>query len=253
MSDYVLDAIDCGLLNKSNISFFNIRGIDNFNRNVFGNLDRGWSILKSINEVDQYLYSYGKMINSQWREILKKFKFNPDFLQVIDYGCGQGLGSVLFFDVYGFGFRDSVKSVVLIEPSEFSLKRAESIVRCYCPQASVFSFKDKVNNFEIKKLNILSDVEFLHIFSNVLDVPGFDGLMLIKKILKTKGVHNIFAVSHDRNFIGGSWIFDEIIRLINSSPCIDLDYTEKYSFNVCVNGKESRVIGLFCQFEVFGE
>ena len=43
----------------------------------------------------------------------------------------------------------------------------------------------------------------LHVFSNILDVPGFDQGQLFNKTF-TNGENLILAVSHDRNFAGGS-------------------------------------------------
>ena len=141
----------------------------------------------------------------------------------------------------------------MIEPSALALRRAEAIVRCYCPESSVFSLNDFVGRVKFENLNLIPGVEFAHIFSNVLDITGFDGLSIFRKILKTRGVHNIFAVSHDRNFFGGSRVFDEIIKIIDDSFHVGVDYKDIYKFKIIVSGKDADMIGLFCQLEVLGE
>lgn len=254
MNDYVLNAIDCGFLNKDNISFSSIHSrFKKQKQGVHDQLKWGRAIINSVDQLNQYLHSYGDMTRKQWKEIFSKFLFKPDFLQIIDYGCGQGLASALLFDEYGKDLRINTKSITLIEPSTLALRRAEAIVRCYCPESSILSFNDFVGRVRFEDLSLIPGVEFAHIFSNVLDIPGFDGLSVFRKILKTKGVHNIFAVSHDRNFFGGSWVFDEIIKIIDESFHIGVDHKDIYNFKVSVSGGYSDMIGLFCQLEVLGE
>jgi hypothetical protein len=75
MTDVILDALSADQLNKQNVSFSTIRRIAGRNSDIWHELGRGRSILSSENQLDQYLYSYGPMIPSQWDFILKNLNF----------------------------------------------------------------------------------------------------------------------------------------------------------------------------------
>jgi SAM-dependent methyltransferase len=205
MNDLIISAIDSGVLSARNISFDNIRRIASRDCDLWNQLGRGRAILDTPEELDQYLYSYGPMTRAQWHTLLGKLSLIPEPTEIIDYGCGQGLATALMFDCFGAEFIRSVRKVTLIEPSLVALERAAAIVACY-----------SANRFQIETINKtlgeLDAVELLgstgvltnHIFSNVLDIDGYDHFRLLEKLFQRKGRHCILAVSHDRNFEGGS-------------------------------------------------
>lgn len=111
-------------------------------------------------------------------------------------------------DNFGEEFRTSVKEAILIEPSVCALVRAEVVYRNLFPHADitcVASMFDDLDQSMFKKTKLQS----LHIFSNILDVQGFDQRSLFDKTF-TNGGHTIAAVSHDRDFAGGSARIREI-------------------------------------------
>jgi hypothetical protein len=56
---------------------------------------------------------------------MPKEVFNTD-IAIVDWGCGQGLATVCFFDfLKSQGIPNNTRKVILIEPSEQALERAK--------------------------------------------------------------------------------------------------------------------------------
>lgn len=165
-------------------------------------LDWGKAILSTVEQLNQYLYTYGKMICAQWQEFTADLTFEPMPLRVVDYGCGQGLAAIALSDAFGATFRSSVVEVLLIEPSPEAIIRAEAVYRNLFPSASIVCLQKKLDELAEGDFH-KSSVKTLHIFSNILDITGFD-LGLLFNLLLTQGEHVIMAVSHNRDFAGGA-------------------------------------------------
>jgi hypothetical protein len=240
MDDLIINAINDGLLSASNISFDNIRQLASKDLNLWNQLGRGRAILESSSELDQYLYSYGPMTRAQWHTILAQLSLVPEPMEIIDYGCGQGLAITLLFDFFGDDLIKSIRKVVLIEPSQVALKRAEAIVKCY----SENYFQVEVVNKKLEDIvpeDLLGNKGVLtnHIFSNVLDIDDYDHFELLEKIFQRKGRHCILAVSHDRNFEGGSSRFRDLETSISDPEYrnwFTVQQTHIWQFD-CGNGK----------------
>ncbi|MFC3713735.1 hypothetical protein ACFOMD_14255 [Sphingoaurantiacus capsulatus] len=166
-------------------------------------LDRGRAILPSKECLDQYLYSHGLMIQSQWEKTCSAMPLGKEPFRFIDYGCGQGLAGILLFDHYGAAFRQAVKQVVLVEPSEVALIRAEAVYRSLIPAAPIFCVGKPFQKLAAKHLQPDSEVRTVHVFSNVMDITGFDQVALLRTGL-TEGKHTVIVISHDRDHDGGS-------------------------------------------------
>ncbi len=207
VSDRIINAINAGELNTSNVSFSAIKdyGHDS-GHDMWGELGRGRAILSSIDQLDQYLYSYGGMIQGQWDTFLAGIELPLDdkAVCITDYGCGQGLATALLFDNVGPALCSKTSKITLIEPSLLALTRAKSIVSIYCPHLEVQTINKKLDDLIQNDLQNCSDATNVHIFSNILDIEGFDTVAVFDKMFKTAGQHIILGVSHDRDFDGGS-------------------------------------------------
>lgn len=204
MTDLILDALNANQLNKENISFSTIRQIAGRNCDVWGQLGRGRSILSSEDQLDQYLYSYGPMIQSQWDFVLANLNFPESSVQLIDYACGQGLASVFLHDQYQDSELARIENINLIEPSSVALKRASAILECCYPNASINGVKKLLDDVEENEIFLSDESVKVHLFSNILDIEGFDQYKLLNKVLSKSGEHWLIAVSHDRDHNGGS-------------------------------------------------
>ncbi|HRH63056.1 MAG TPA: DEAD/DEAH box helicase, partial [Bacteroidia bacterium] len=151
-------------------------------------LNHGVELLDSHELLCQYLFSFGNMHEAKLRDAVKYLPneiLHNDF-EIIDWGCGQGIGTVCLFDhINSLGLNINVKRITLIEPSQEALERAALHVNSYFKNAKLIStyanFFDKVQDENIKSKKGLP---VIHIFSNILDVKVIDLKELATKIGK---------------------------------------------------------------------
>lgn len=151
-------------------------------------LNHGVELLDSHELMCQYLFSYGNMHEAKIRDAVKflpKEIVRSEF-EIVDWGCGQGIGTICLFDyLRTLGYNSNVKKVTLIEPSKKALERARLHVNSYIKNDSLISsfpdYFDKIQNENIKSKNGLP---VIHIFSNILDVKDIDLKELASKIDK---------------------------------------------------------------------
>lgn len=250
MNDKIKQAIKSKYITSDNISFDVIKSIAGRDCDVWDELGRGRSILNSQEQLDQYLYSYGPMIKSQWSNLLESISIPLGNATIIDYACGQGLASLFFLDKFKSTHLQQLSQIVLIEPSQIALERAQAILDCYCPHSEIKSTNKKLDDLTQADLELREKDNKIHLFSNILDVSGFDQFGLFNKIFATKGFHYIIAVSHDRSFDGGSQRLRDIYNAINDEKHKDWLFVQNANINqfTCSNGKPA--ISFYVQLEV---
>lgn len=249
MIDFVKKHIDNGLLNSGNISFKKIRSIAgiNYGDDTWVKLGRGKNTLQSQEELNQYLYSYGKMIESQWVNFfgLIPLSFGSNKLSIYDYGCGQALGSIMLMDHRKIE-KKNLLNVSLIEPSPVALDRAKDIMTCYCEKdARIDTINKKID--DLGGIYSGNNYDKIHLFSNVLDIASFDHLSLCDSIVSEKGVHYILAVSHDRDHNGGSGRLHGFYNKIVSNKFVKLLESSLHTFT-CNNNNPA--IAFYIKIEV---
>ena len=177
---------------------------------VWNELGNGVNILTSKEQLSQYIFSYGKMHKAKLNQafetfIPKHFKSKGDFANIIDYGCGQGLGTVALIDFLdATGNSCDYSKTILIEPSIVALQRASTHVvvsldtltfkgNCY---QQVFPISKKISEIVESDLQTDYNAVKFHIFSNILDIDDFDLKTLSNKIISTqKGVNYFICIS----------------------------------------------------------
>lgn len=174
-----------------------IKKLNEFDRGqLHDSLDRGTSILQYERQLYGYLYSYGKQhqerLNYAFEHLPKGFFSSPE-INIIDYGCGQALGTMCYADyLRSKGYSQKVKTITLIEPSYLCLMRAVYHASLFFPNAFIRLVNkkfDKLTRSDFINNNNLSN---LHILSNVLDLD-FD-LEQLANLLKESFVgHNQFV------------------------------------------------------------
>lgn len=179
-------------------------------------LNHGSAVLTTEEQCNAYIAAYGNMHQGKINEVLDEIKIN-DFantdLQIIDWGCGQGLATICLFDFFNKHnlSLDLVKKVVLIEPSEVARDRAKTHVNAYLRDEDKIVVIGKYID-DVKVDDIVSDEPVtLHLFSNILDIPSID-LLRLANCIKTnlKGLHYFFCwgpLNQGNNRIDSFWSY----------------------------------------------
>lgn len=146
---------------------------------LYHELKRGTALLDSHLHLCQYLFSFGNMHQSKlldaFRNLPESF-FQKEF-EVIDWGCGQAMGTLNLFDfLQSKGLTHNIKKVTLIEPSRAALERAGLFVSKFIGDRPteltlINSFFEEISSDQIRSQG---GRPVLHIFSNILDVAGID-------------------------------------------------------------------------------
>lgn len=211
MNDKIIEAMKYSRLTRENISFDKLREIAGSDNGLWAELKRGRAVLTSTGELDQYLYSYGLMIKSQWSQFLVDVSLPANKMRLTDYGCGQGIGSALLFDHFGPSFVKRIEEIRLIEPSSVALERAKAVVDCYVGAKKSVAINRAFDGLCSEDMKIDDDLPHIHLLSNVLDIEGFDQARLFSGMFSDNvGDHIVLAVSHDRAHNGGSDRFEKL-------------------------------------------
>jgi len=214
-------------------------------------LEYGHVIIQSIELLEQYLYTYGLMVNGQWNNVadLVTSMDVPDV--VIDYGCGQGLAGLIINDITDGMVIERAQEIYLIEPSSLALDRAAALYQQLAPSARIVPLCKGFDDIDRADLPIEDDQTIWHIFSNSLDVEGYDPVALLNKTIRP-GKNLIMAVSPDRDFKGGTpriqMVKDEIERWAAASGDTVVRSTMK-TFP-CDNPKNSTSVVWLCELEI---
>ena len=166
---------------------------------TYPGLDHGTAVLTTEEQCSAYIAAYGNMHQSKIFEVLDKINtngFKNTDIQIVDWGCGQGLATICLFDFFKKNNinLDLVQKVILIEPSMVALNRAENHVKAYLQNDDnavlIKKYLDDVTEDEIKSTQPVT----IHLFSNILDIPSIDLLQLANRIKKNlKGQHFFFC------------------------------------------------------------
>ncbi|AVR44774.1 recombinase RecQ [Christiangramia fulva] len=99
-----------------------------------------------------------------------------DGYEVIDWGCGQALGTVNLFDyLHENGIKNKVNKVTLIEPAKITLERAVAHAEAYLDDSDkVHAINSYFEVIYADSIRSNSGLPVIHIFSNILDVAEID-------------------------------------------------------------------------------
>ena len=145
---------------------------------LFETLNRGVDILDSEPQLTTYMFSYGKMHKAKLEyafDNLTEGFLLQDEINIIDYGCGQAIGTMCYADfLRNNGYTQQIKTITLIEPSEISLKRAALHISAFFPNAEIKTVNKTFDELNKDDIYYEEDIPTLHILSNVLDILDFD-------------------------------------------------------------------------------
>lgn len=205
---------------------------------LFDSLGRGVNLLDTHEQMCQYLYSYGNMHEAKIQGALNHLEINAyqnKNIQIIDWGCGQGLATICFIDfLKANNIKTDISRVILIEPSGIALERAELHVGAYLDNAKIFALNKYAN--EIITEDIVSDVDVtIHFFSNILDIDSVNVKQLAQTIADAIcGEHYFICVgpmnaNNQRIEAFFNWFQNpELIWQANHNKDSHISYTARY-------------------------
>ena len=145
---------------------------------LYHDLKRGTGILDDDAHLNMYLRCFGKMHQAKLNVGFDCFpgmaSIFEDELEIYDWGCGQGTATICLLDyLKKKNISHKICDISLIDPSKHATQRACDVISCYsgAPQIRQINkgFDDLASDdFEVSRR------KKLHLFSNILDVEGFD-------------------------------------------------------------------------------
>lgn len=163
---------------------------------IRNSLGRGTKILDEEKQLFLYIKDYGRMhkakLDSAFSHLLPFL--NIENLDIIDWGCGQALATVVLMDFLKSNKKKpKLHNLILIEPSEICLKRAALHSSNYNYE-SILTVKNSLDKF--KMFSLKGDNTKIHLFSNILDVEDFSIKNLAAEIIENcSGVNYFVCVS----------------------------------------------------------
>lgn len=147
-------------------------------------LNHGRKVLSTEDELNCYMAAYGEMHRVKAFHAIDKFPFQQigESVEIIDYGCGQGLASQCFVErMRERKCLHMLRKITMIEPSEAALHRAEINLRqtlkdkSNCEIVKILKYlpSSSPSDNEIKHLDINCPI-VVHLFSNVLDIATIE-------------------------------------------------------------------------------
>ena len=183
--------------------------IDSLNRAQlrvpFDNLDGGTRVLRNEAECISYIALYG---GHHFYKLYKAYtstgfeNTEGKNVEIIDWGCGQALATCVLIDyLIDRNISLDVSSITLVEPSIVALERGFSLVQLmFQNDASIYSAVRQVNKYldDLNPADFVSQTNSIkfHLFSNILDVEGFDLQQLYQLMVNSfQGLNRIVCTS----------------------------------------------------------
>lgn len=169
----------------------------------WGQLAHGLNILSEENSLLAYFAFYGgshyyKLLYLLDRLFNHLTQSQTDLnIEIIDYGCGQALGTTCFLDSLKKKSlpRLKIEKITLIEPSEIALSRGVIHINHLGLDAhnlDIIAVNNQLQHLNKKDLSTSKTTIKIHIFSNILDVTGFDINNLANTIMESQSGINYF-------------------------------------------------------------
>lgn len=202
---------------------------------LFEALNHGIDILDSEPQMTAYLYAFGKMhqakLNYAFGKLPVEFLEQPE-INIIDYGCGQALGTMCYADfLRENGYTQKIKTITLIEPSEVCLKRAALHASVFFTDAEIKTVNKKFDDLTQDDIVCSEETPTLHILSNVLDMLNFN-LERFAELVKgfLKGYNQFACVGPYFNYSEVDNRMTEFRSLLNGDDYYS-QFFEKYEFD----------------------
>ena len=145
---------------------------------LHNSLNRGVDILDSEALLQMYFYAFGEMHAAKLNyafEHLQQYVKEAKKVELIDYGCGQGMASICYHDFFkNLNPSQEISRVTLIEPSEMALSRASLLCSRFYPNAEIITVNKDFENLTENDIELSSSIPTIQLFSNILDVESYE-------------------------------------------------------------------------------
>ena len=156
---------------------------------LYSSLNRGVDILDSESLLQMYFYSFGDMHAAKLNyafEHLQQYIKETNRIELIDYGCGQGMASMCYHDfITNVNSSQEISRVILIEPSELALARASLLCSQFYPNAEIITVNKDFENLTENDFNLSDSIPTIHLFSNIIDIESYN-LEKFAQLIKSK-------------------------------------------------------------------
>lgn len=238
-------------INSGNKCFDTIKQYAVANASNSFNNGRGVNPITEEQGLYNYLKSYGNMHKAKIQSALEE-PFPQQFdqpLTIIDWGCGQGLASMLFCEKY---YQENINQIILIEPSELAIKRASLHCKAVNPESSVQTICKKLDDIELNDIGFIRNNVVINLFSNILDIDDYSTSHILSLMDGIKKAENYYVcVSPHINDIKTNKI-DNFRRYFQTMSGYvefhNIDNTKLGEFWMCNNVFKSGVINHGMQY-----
>ena len=247
MKNSFVEEYDDMILSIRRISFNKIRAIANDfvsdltedeKNELWIRLQRGKALLRTDAELKYYLYAYGKMHQQKMNVALSHFSwedFENKRIQIVDWGCGQALATICFFDyLKKKDIKCEIDKIVLIEPSNEALERATIHVCAYddyvWEETDIETINKCIDQVNLTEIESNADLT-IHFFANVLDIPNIN-LSRLARIVKKTSDNETFVICMGPNNNFNKRI-DEFFSYFHNFELLyedEHDVTNKYDY-----------------------
>lgn len=166
-------------------------------------LNHGVDLLASEEALNCYMSAYGDMHVGKCRAALMNFPFEQlnGSIEIVDWGCGQGIGSATVIDTLKqHELLQWLRRVTLIEPSKHALDRAVRNVARLTHNNVEIEAKNRflpANNAAVE--DTLTSLGYcfnnvIHVFSNILDVKEIDLGAVARMVASSHGKHFVLCM-----------------------------------------------------------
>ena len=164
-------------------------------------LEHGTAVLETEDQCNAYLAAYGPM---HYKKLLRAFA-EEEFpfsslkggLEIYDWGCGQGIGTVACIEILrDYGLLDNLRKVTLEEPSDVARDRAFlHVSQALIDQNTEIVLESRYLPSDYDNSNSIMSIDVeescaIHIFSNILDIEAVS-LKGVSKMITSSGNRHI--------------------------------------------------------------
>lgn len=165
---------------------------------LYNLLNRGVTSLNTEPLLQMYFYAFGNMHEEKLNlafKYLHKYVKGVNQIELIDYGCGQGLAAMCYHDyLKKENSNQEVIKITLIESSEIAIARAELLCEVFYPKAKIRIIQKEIDALEKKDLTTSEEILTIHLFSNILDVESFNVEKFAKLIKSISNGQNEYII-----------------------------------------------------------